>query len=62
MNKRLQEMNKLPKTYQNGAQMGTKMDLKSEKGRKKGIQKSMLKIDAEKNRRDGLLGSVFTRF
>ena len=29
--------------------MRPKMELKSETGRKKGIQKSMLKIDAEKN-------------
>ena len=42
--------------------MGAKMKLKSEKGRKKGIQKSMLKIDAEKNRRYGLLGSIFVVF
>ena len=42
--------------------MRAKMELKSEKGRKKGIQKSMLKIDAEKNRRDELLGSIFNPF
>ena len=31
--------------------MGAQMELKSEKGWKKGIQKSMLKIDAEKTAR-----------